>query len=219
MAEQPGAPGPSVPPAPSCDTRTGRPATLIAASRGAPGLGSASNAASPDPSPEAVSTRSHAAALDAVHPQPPTVSTWMLPRPPSALMRFGEARRSNGQGRGSCATVSRWSFTITAPVRAAPRSLAATVAVIVPSPCPEMELSCIHDASLEASHAQSRAALTFTVSSPPVCGIDVGPPLTVVRHRTSSGPITLVEVEPPHAHMPAARPAAHSDAAINRGYG
>jgi hypothetical protein len=46
-------------------------------------------------------------------------------------------------------------------------SLRATLTLSDPLPCPEVALSCIQGDSEEALHAQSRAAVTDTVTDPP----------------------------------------------------
>jgi hypothetical protein len=133
-----------------------------AALRDAPSFAPTSTITRPLPVPLLVSTRSHDASLDAFHAQPVSVETSTPADPPvcgTSLESFASAKR---QGAGCCEMVSRVSFSVTTPVRAAAALFSATVTVRVASPCPEDGATFSHGASLALVHSHSRAADTDT---------------------------------------------------------
>ena len=88
------------------------------------------------------------------------------------------------------------------PVRAAAASLDAAVTVNVDAPCPEVDPSFSHEASLAADQVQSRAALIVTETVPPCAGTAFDDVPMDAAHRTAPGAVTLVtEVDPQAAMM------------------
>jgi hypothetical protein len=79
---------------------------VIVVSRSGPGFGDASNSTAPGPRPDVVRRRIHDADVAAVHVQPSSVTTSILPRPPVELSR-DVPRRSKVHGRASCEIVNR----------------------------------------------------------------------------------------------------------------
>jgi hypothetical protein len=98
-------------------------------------------------------------------------------------------------------------LTTSAPERALGSSLRATVTLREASPCPEVALNCIQGDSLDAVHAQSRAAVIDTATVPPFAVTVVGCAVTLVWHRAPSGPTMFsTAVEPPHEYAVSASP-------------
>jgi hypothetical protein len=152
----------------------------IVASRREPWLSDSSKLIVAAPVPLAVRTRSQDAELTAVHAHPSIVSIVSVPRPLSAAKVSGDARSSNVHGRASWLMVTRWLLTTTAALRVVPASFRATVTARLASPCPEVEFNCIHDASLDAVHVQSRAAVMLTFTVAPFGGTAPVGPVSVV---------------------------------------
>jgi hypothetical protein len=87
------------------------------------------------------------------------------------------------------------------PLRAAAASLDDAVTVMLAAPCPDVEESFSHDASLCADQVQSRAALSVTVTAPPGAGTLLDDVEIEAEHRTAPGAVTLVTEVDPHAAM------------------
>jgi hypothetical protein len=103
--------------------------------------------------------------------------------------------------RPSCVRSSRWSLTVMLPVRAAAASLDDAVTVMVAAPCPEVDESFSHEASLWADQVQSRAALSVTDTAPPWAGTLLDDVVIEAAHRTAPGAVTFVTDVDPQAVM------------------
>jgi len=108
--------------------------------------------------------------VDADHAHPLVAVTPTDTRPPLADTLPDVALRSNRHGAASCAIVMRWSLTAIDAERVEVSVFDATVTVTDASPCPDAGATSAHDASLDAVHAHSRAALTERVTRPPDAG-------------------------------------------------
>jgi len=152
------------------------------------------------PEPDAVTTRSQDAPLDAFQVQPASVTTFTDALPPVCGTRAPPVVNSKRHGAGSCAVVTRASFSTMVPVRLEPALFSPTRPVNVPSPCPDDGDTPIHSASAAAVHAHSRAASTATLTIVPVGGTVDGGALSETWQRTMPGSvISVTGAVSPHA--------------------
>ena len=100
---------------------------------------------------------------------------------------------------------------MTLPLRATAASLDDAVTVMVAAPCPEVDDSFSHEASLWADQVQSRAALSVTDTAPPWAGTVLEEVVIEAAHRTAPGAVTFVtDVDPQAAMKMAARASVRS---------
>lgn len=97
--------------------------------------------------------------------------------------------------------VSRISFTITTDVRELPSRFAATLAVRVPLPWPDVGLIASHEVLLTTVQRHSRSVAIPTGNTDSDAGSDPPGALTVIRQRASVGAVissTTVRPHPTH---------------------
>jgi hypothetical protein len=116
----------------------------------------------PFPLPDAGLTVIHAALLDAVQAQPAGAVTLTLDVPAPAATDSVVGDAENVQATPACVTVTVCPATVAVPVRELVLEFAAIVSVTDPLPLPDVGLTVIHAALLEAVHPQPAGLVTPT---------------------------------------------------------
>ncbi len=156
-----------------------------------PALGATLNATLPGPLPFAPDvTVSHAALLDAVHPQPLPTLTATDPLPPAATNAWLLVERLTVQfttGPAACVTVKICPPMVTLAMRPGAVGLTAALNATVPLPVPLLpEVTVSHAASLLAVQLQVPAAVTATDPVPPAAATACAVVASATEHSGST---------------------------------